>query len=79
MAAGTSSRNPEVPIPFDACDPSGTFVFVSYAHDDKTLAYPELQRIRSLGIRVWYDDASNRAANGRRLSPTRFTGPPRSW
>jgi hypothetical protein len=56
MAAGTSSRNPDVPIPFDACDPSGTFVFVSYAHEDKALAYPELRRIRSLGIQVWYDE-----------------------
>jgi hypothetical protein len=52
---------------------------VSYAHDDKALAYPELQRIRSLGTRVWHDEASNRTANGRRLSPTRFTGPSRSW
>ena len=56
MSAGTSSGNPDVPIPFDACDPSGTFVFVSYAHDDKALAYPELLRIRSFGIRVWYDE-----------------------
>ena len=52
----TGSRSPDVPIPFDACDPSGTFVFVSYAHEDKTVAYPELLRIRSLGIRVWYDE-----------------------
>ena len=56
MQAGARPRNPDVPIPFDACDPSGTFVFVSYAHDDKALAYPELLRIRSLGIRVWYDE-----------------------
>jgi len=56
MSAGTSSGNPDVPIPFEACDPSGTFVFVSYAHDDKTLVYPELRRIRSFGIRVWYDE-----------------------
>jgi WD40 repeat protein len=56
MPAGTSSRNPDVPIPFEACDPSGTFVFVSYAHADKALAYSELMLIRSLGIRVWYDE-----------------------
>ena len=56
MSANTGSRNPDVPIPFDACDPSGTFVFVSYAHQDKAVAYPELLRIRSLGIRVWYDE-----------------------
>jgi hypothetical protein len=56
MSAGASSRNPDVPIPFDACDPSGAFVFISYAHADKALAYPELLRIRSLGLRVWYDE-----------------------
>jgi len=56
MSAGTSSGNRDVPIPFDACDPSGTFVFVSYAHEDKALVYPELLRIRSFGIRVWYDE-----------------------
>jgi len=32
-----------MPIPFDACDPTGTFVFVSYAHSDKALVYPELR------------------------------------
>ena len=56
MPTRASSGDPEVPIPFDACDPSGTFVFVSYAHEDKAAAYPELVRIRSLGIRVWYDE-----------------------
>jgi hypothetical protein len=45
-----------MPTPFDACDPSGTFVFVSYPHEDRALAYPEFLRIRSLGIRVWYDE-----------------------
>jgi hypothetical protein len=44
MSADTSSLNPDVPIPFDAYDPSGTFVFVSYAHQDKAVACPELLR-----------------------------------
>jgi hypothetical protein len=56
MSADPGSSNPDEPLPFDACDPSGTFVFVSYAHQDKAVAYPELLRIRSLGIRVWYDE-----------------------
>jgi WD40 repeat protein len=56
MSASARSGNPDVPIPFGACDPSGTFVFVSYAHGDKALVYPELRRIRSFGIRVWYDE-----------------------
>jgi transcriptional regulator with XRE-family HTH domain len=50
------SRNSDVPIPFEACDPIGSFVFVSYSHRDKAVAYPELHRIRRLGIRVWYDE-----------------------
>jgi hypothetical protein len=50
MTAG--SRDPDVPIPFAACEPTGTFVFVSYAHADKTIVYTELKRIRSQGIRV---------------------------
>ena len=56
MAVEASSSSPDVPIPFDACDLAGTFVFVSYAHADKVLAYQELLRIRSFGIRVWYDE-----------------------
>jgi WD40 repeat protein len=56
MSVDSGSLKPDVPIPFYACDPSGTFVFVSYAHQDKALAYPELLRIRSLGLRVWYDE-----------------------
>ena len=56
MSADTGSLDPDVPLPFAACDPSGTFVFVSYAHADKAMAYPELLRIRSLGLRVWYDE-----------------------
>jgi len=50
------SRAPDVPAPFDACDPHGTFVFAGYAHKDKALAYPELRRIRSWGTRIWYDE-----------------------
>jgi len=56
MSAGSGAGGPDVPLPFDACDPSGTFVFVSYAHADKAVAYPELLRMRSLGLRVWYDE-----------------------
>jgi len=55
MSASASSPDGGVPVPFDACNPSGTFVFVSYAHADKRLAYQELERIRSFGVRVWYD------------------------
>ncbi|HXA60297.1 MAG TPA: TIR domain-containing protein, partial [Streptosporangiaceae bacterium] len=31
-------------------------MFVSYAHADGALVYPELLRIRSFGIRVWFDE-----------------------
>ncbi len=47
---------PGLAVPFDACEPDGSFVFVSYAHADSALVYPELERIRSLGVRVWFDD-----------------------
>jgi hypothetical protein len=50
------TQDVDVPIPFEACDPNGMFVFVGYAHADKAVAYPELLRIRSLGIKVWYDE-----------------------
>ena len=53
---GSTSGNPDVPVPFEACNPSGSFVFVSYAHADGALVYPELLRIRSFGIRVWFDE-----------------------
>ncbi len=47
---------PGLAVPFEACEPSGSFVFVSYAHADSAVVYPELERIRSLGARVWYDE-----------------------
>jgi TIR domain len=56
MSRGAASRDHDVPIPFAACNLSGRFVFVSYAHLDKVVVYPELSRIRSLGVQVWYDE-----------------------
>lgn len=50
------SRNPDVRIPFSPSEPTGRFVFVSYAHEDKRLVDPELRRLRSFGIHVWYDE-----------------------
>jgi hypothetical protein len=43
-------------ISFKVCNPSGQFVFVSYARKDEKDVYPELLRIHSLRVRVWYDE-----------------------
>jgi hypothetical protein len=56
MPMSVASRNLDVPTPFPACPTTGRFVFVSYAHADKVVVYPELSRIRSLGAQVWYDE-----------------------
>jgi DNA-binding beta-propeller fold protein YncE len=45
----------EPAIPFEACAPEGQYVFVSYARADRAIVYPELARIMSLGVRVWFD------------------------
>jgi len=41
--------------PFEAYDGDDPFIFVSYAHLDFELVYPELDRIRKLGFNIWYD------------------------
>lgn len=42
--------------PFSAYKGSDPYIFVSYAHDDAELVYPELQRLRDAGFNVWYDE-----------------------
>jgi len=33
-----------------------SYVFACYAHDDKSVAYPEFEQLRDLGANVWYDE-----------------------
>jgi TolB-like protein len=42
--------------PFPAYQGDDPYIFVSYAHDDVDLVYPELLRIRERGFNVWYDE-----------------------
>ncbi|MEI7832549.1 MAG: SUMF1/EgtB/PvdO family nonheme iron enzyme [bacterium] len=41
--------------PFKACPTDEPYVFVSYAHKDKALVYPEIERLHNAGYRIWYD------------------------
>ena len=45
-----------LPRPFDAYKGSDAYIFVSYAHVDAGLVYPELVSLRRLGYRIWYDE-----------------------
>lgn len=40
---------------FEAYEGNGPFAFVSYAHADAALVHPELERLRELGLNIWYD------------------------
>lgn len=43
-------------IPFPAYRGNSGYVFISYAHADARLVYPELERLKRLGYNVWYDE-----------------------
>ena len=32
------------------------YVFISYSHRDTAIVFPELRRLRDLGVRAWYDE-----------------------
>jgi hypothetical protein len=42
--------------PFDAYTGDEPYIFVSYSHKDAGRVFPELQTLRSLGYRIWYDE-----------------------
>jgi TolB-like protein len=42
--------------PFPAYHGDDPYVFVSYAHDDADLVFPEMQRLKDAGFNVWYDE-----------------------
>ena len=42
--------------PFEAYQADDSYIFVSYAHRDKKIVYPEIARLNSLGYRIWYDE-----------------------
>lgn len=43
-------------IPFPAYKGTQDYVFVSYAHADARIVYPELERLKRLGYNLWYDE-----------------------
>lgn len=42
--------------PFSAYEGNEPYFFVSYAHADAALVYPELVRLREMGFNIWYDE-----------------------
>ncbi len=46
----------DLPLPCDAYTGNEPFIFVSYAHKDGALVYPEIERLSAAGYRVWYDE-----------------------
>ncbi len=46
----------ELPPPFEAYTGEEPYIFVSYAHKDAALVFPELVTLREKGYRVWYDE-----------------------
>ena len=43
-------------IPFEAYKGNEPYIFAAYAHVDKEIVYSELERLRNLGFRIWYDE-----------------------
>jgi TolB-like protein len=41
---------------FPAYQGDEPYVFISYAHGDASVVYPELERLNTLGFNVWYDE-----------------------
>lgn len=48
------SKKPE--IPFEAYDGEEPYIFVSYAHDDSTRVYPDIEKWHQAEHRIWYDE-----------------------
>ncbi|MCZ6641363.1 MAG: winged helix-turn-helix domain-containing protein, partial [Gammaproteobacteria bacterium] len=46
----------ELTPPFPAYEGDRPYVFVCYAHSDRSNIYPELVRLKEAGVNVWYDE-----------------------
>ena len=42
--------------PFPAYNGDDPYVFVSYAHEDSSVVYPEIQWLKDQGFNIWYDE-----------------------
>jgi hypothetical protein len=45
-----------VSTPFPAYNDNGPFIFVSYAHADRAVVFPEMIWLRQQGFNIWYDE-----------------------
>jgi len=43
-------------VPFNACDGTAPYVFISYAHSDSADVYPLIRSLHASGFPVWYDE-----------------------
>ena len=51
--------------PFPAYQGDAHYIFVSYAHDDGELVFPEITRLNDHGFNVWYDEGISPGATWR--------------
>ena len=42
-------------MPFHAYEGNEPYIFVSYAHADANLVFPEIKRLHDAGLNIWYD------------------------
>lgn len=45
-----------IPPPFEAYRGDEPYAFVSYAHADADMVFPDLVALRQLGVNIWYDE-----------------------
>jgi hypothetical protein len=43
-------------VPFPAFRGEGSYMFISYAHKDSDIVFPEIKRFQDMGYNVWYDE-----------------------
>lgn len=51
--------------PFPAYQGDHPYIFVSYAHNDADLVFPEMQRLSDQGFKIWYDEGIKPGASWR--------------
>jgi|TARA_B100000315_G_scaffold260853_1_gene326379 serine/threonine-protein kinase len=52
--------------PFPAYQGDEPYIFVSYAHEDSEVVFPEIQWLKEQGFNIWYDEGINPGSEWRR-------------
>ena len=52
----TSDDDTYLKKPFDAYEGDEPYIFISYAHKDRRLVFPEIEKFHNEGYPIWYDD-----------------------